>query len=254
MISRFFNERSLVFQRIPQRKLNVARPISIIMSNTLSHLESYVELAGLPAYSLRAPLIAIEGLDGAGKTTIGLKLSDELGMPFVEFPTGMVCREDPPSEYNFNCFLDRLYYDSPVDYIAGRWSASGIAYAGARAETPEEEAREYRKGLAREELIPAAMLTVFVGTPCSIRLERLGERAQAGRLEESFEIPEVQCRAASAYARLFGSGWNSSDDDLPSKHSRGIIYVSGQDLASDVKTIVDEFMRRKQNPSKTVIL
>ncbi len=186
----------------------------------------------------RAPQIALEGLDGAGKTTIGHELSKELGLAFIEFPTDRVSRDDDPVEFNINCHLDRLYFDSPIDYIAGRWSASGIAYAGSRAGTPEEEAKEYRKALRREENIPEALLTVFVGTSAQIRMSRLNSREAIGSLEETFELPEIQCRAGSAYARLFSGAQES-------RHGKNILIVSGEDLRADVDAIVAEYIRRK---------
>jgi thymidylate kinase len=75
----------------------------------------------------RFPIIAIEGIDGAGKTTVSRLLSDELGMKYIKTPT---------KELNsFRCFFDNSNTDPNARlhfYISCLWEAYNEAIQSAR--------------------------------------------------------------------------------------------------------------------------
>ncbi len=191
------------------------------------------------------PQIALEGLDGSGKTTLGYALSSALNMKFVEFPSRGIDKSLEPSEYNLACFEDRLGFRSREDFIAGRWSASGIAYSVAREQPGKTRQELYYEACARENNIPVALLTVYLNTADSVRLERLNERRVANKLDEVFEIPEVQLFAGQAYLKLFSQSGLAS-----SNHARGnIIFVSGVDLAGDVARVIAEYKKITTPPA-----
>jgi thymidylate kinase len=159
------------------------------------------------------PRIVLEGLDGSGKTARGNRLSELLGIKFIEFP-----REAPRryvgAEFEVACYEDRLaaIRDIREPYIAGRWSPSGIAYARNRA-----------SAYLRERHVPSGDLCVFVDTPRNIRLQRISLRSTL----DTFETTGMQDYAEAGYREMLASGsWSP-------------LIVDGLDLEKDVEIILE---------------
>ena len=153
-------------------------------------------------------LIAVEGIDGSGKTTIANFIKEELlklGIPAVVFkePTdgkyGKMIREakkrfDPEKELEL-FMLDRKEdvernilptIKKGISVVMDRYYYSSVAYQGARGLDPEEILR------MNESIAPVPDLTIILDVDPEISLKRLENRKSLTPFEDPEYLKKVR--------------------------------------------------------------
>lgn len=191
---------------------------------------------------MAAPLVVVEGLDGAGKNTLTTTLVAELTarglsvgrLAFPRYGTlhadlaadalhgGQAGTADSPHAMALLFALDRhAARDEIAALRAGhdvvlldRYVASNAAYTAARL-GPEREAEvvEWIGDLEYGRLgLPVPTLQLLLDTPAELAAARAGSReaADPGRTRDRYERdPGLQAATGAVYRRLAGAGWRS---------------------------------------------
>lgn len=165
----------------------------------------------------RGPLIAVEGIDGSGTTTLVRGLAIELGTRGLnthatrepsDGPVGRLLREmlagrhQPVDEITLGLLFaadraDHVQREVEPARIGGaivisdRWYHSSLAYQGAA------KTRAWIRELNKH--APTPDLTIFVDIPPAIAAER---RASRGEADEIFDELSTQERVAKGYAEV----------------------------------------------------
>lgn len=165
----------------------------------------------------RGPLIAVEGIDGSGTTTLVRGLAIELGTRGwrahathepSDGPVGRLLREMLAGRHRpvDDITLGLLFAADRADHVqreveparaagsivlSDRWYHSSLAYQGAG------ETRAWIHELNRNAPIPD--LTLFVDIPPAIAAQR---RASRGQDDEIFDALSTQERVAAGYAEV----------------------------------------------------
>lgn len=141
-------------------------------------------------------IIAIEGIDGAGKNTLALSLAYHLNARTISFPqygatvyadTAAAELKNPTSAYTPMAMatlfaLDRFEalpeLTKPGLIIVDRYTASNIAYTAAQQIITHSKSTAYADITAMEERldIPKADVTIFVSTPPETAQKRAEHR------------------------------------------------------------------------------
>lgn len=191
---------------------------------------------------MRARLVVVEGLDGAGKNTLTTALVGELAgrglsvgrLAFPRYGTlhadlaadalhgGQAGTADSPHAMALLFAMDRhaalgelreLRAEHDV-VLCDRYVASNAAYTAARL-GPEREAEvvDWIGALEFDRLgLPAPDLQVLLDTPVAVAAARAGSReaADPGRTRDRYERDAaLQTATGEAYRRLAASGWRS---------------------------------------------
>lgn len=168
-------------------------------------------------------IIAIEGIDGAGKNTYAQKLAALLNAQVVSFPQYGVtsaaelieCGLRDAEKYSPWHMAQLFAADRKESahllrgtgvIIVDRYVASNAAYL--HAKTGYHDAYDAMETLEYDTLgLPRPDLQIFVDTPVSVAGDRIDER---GREKDSFEKDrELQVRVRESYLRLVDEQWLS---------------------------------------------
>lgn len=211
-------------------------------------------------------IIAIEGIDGAGKNTLKTALAELLNASAVSFPRygetwaagtiqdaltagGDELRKHPPTMamlFAADRAESSYLLTGPGVIIIDRYIASNAAYLS--AQTGEDE----RAWVERLEIdlmgLPKPDLHIFVDTPVGVAGDRIDKR---GRDKDSFEKDrELQDRARESYLRMVDEQWLSpwvvvsggAGDvrELGDKPAQGVVVVDYSDAPYVTDPLEDE--------------
>lgn len=161
------------------------------------------------------PIVALEGLDGVGKSTVARLLAELLGAEYVSTPLPALqpLRTAIEAAFASSPLALRLFHAANViaasdraraNRVAGRATVldrywlSTLAYAAAAGETE----------LPRElgELLVRPTQTVFLVAPLPVRCRRMGLRQRTTADDSMTLQPEQEARLLDAYRRA-ASSW-----------------------------------------------
>lgn len=166
---------------------------------------------GEPCHGKRAPIVALEGLDGSGKSTLVTALADALRAEVVRCPPESMCdervRADALGPADRRAFYWRGNEEAmrlAIDHVfAGRTVVMDRSYASTAAYATAEQGTVARpddipRGVARPDLV------VFLELPESERRKRLGGRPGPRTPEEArlAEDAEFRSRVIAGYRTL----------------------------------------------------
>ncbi len=186
------------------------------MSSSLAETTPVVQVA-------HPPFIALEGLDGCGKSTVGRLLAERLGCRLVHTPPAFLHGVRSRVEAHMTGHARRLFYASTVVWaseearaetaagnglVVVRYWLSTLAYGEVEGDTPPG------MGLLEASLM-VPDLTVFIDAPASVRATRLASRgplsphdemslARAGELEAAYMTHARRFLPDGAFLRVDG--------------------------------------------------
>lgn len=162
----------------------------------------------------RPVFVALEGLDGTGKSTLAKLLAEALGAPLLRTPPGELASVRPAIDHALveSPVATQLFYAGTValaslrvqehlaagrSVVVDRYWASTMAYGACRAQHVD------LAGVAAT-LTPAS-LTVYLTVDEEARRERLAHRACTAADRDSLAQRE---RLAAAYERALAGPWS----------------------------------------------